>query len=78
MSWPRPARGWRAEASKAPGVVMKEPTSSWVTLLKETPGAGSWMVCDALEGASWGCDLRPVNASQTPILCCVEGVREMV
>jgi hypothetical protein len=38
--------------------------------LKETPAAGSWMVCDALEleGASEGCALRPVNASQTPIV----------
>lgn len=68
MSWPRPARGWRAEASKAPGCVMKEPTSSEETLLKETPGAESWRVCDALEELSEGWDLRPVNASQTPIL----------
>jgi hypothetical protein len=70
VSWPRPASGWRAEASKAPGVVMKEPTSSEDMLLNETPAAGSWMVCDALEleGASEGCALRPVNASQTPIV----------
>lgn len=72
MSWPRPASGWREAASKAPGWVMKEPTSSEVTLLKETPDAGSWMVCDALEGESVGCDLRPVNASQTPILAVME------
>jgi hypothetical protein len=39
--------------------------------LKETPAAGSWMVCDALEGVSEGCDLRPVNASQTPIVAVV-------
>lgn len=75
MSWLRPASGWRAEASKAPGWVMKEPTSSEETLLNDTPAAGSWMVCDALEDESEGCDLRPVNASQTPILADVcEGV----
>jgi hypothetical protein len=35
------------------------------------------MVCDALvEGASWGCDLRPVNASQTPILAVLEVLEE--
>jgi hypothetical protein len=37
-------------------------------VLNETPAAGSWMVCDELEGASEGCALRPVNASQTPIV----------
>lgn len=48
---------------------MKEPTSSEETLLNETPGAESWRVCDALEEElSEGWDLRPVNASQTPIL----------
>lgn len=69
MSWFRPARGCNAEGSKAPGVFMKEPTSSLLTLSKLTVPAGSWRVASALlEGDADCVCFLPVKTSQTPIL----------
>ena len=71
MSWLRPANGWSADGSNAPGVLMKEPTSSLVGEVNVGYAliAGSCIVLSDGD-AVCVCFGLPVNASQMPILAC--------